>query len=95
MNGKGDTPRPVNGDRFRSNFDAIDWGRGGYMTEAARRLPNEPVYPGQLPAGSAGAFTVAERCDDGSEILRQFDDEDLAMQCSLKTGLPVERNDET
>lgn len=96
MNGKGDTPRPVNGDRFRDNYDSIDWRRKPvktqFMNKADWAIASASVYPGQLPAGAVGTFSVTERFDDGSEIIRSFADEDLAMQCSVKTGLPVEEN---
>jgi len=42
--GKGDSPRPVNGDRYRANYERIFQSRPKYLTwaEAERLLEKDP-----------------------------------------------------
>jgi hypothetical protein len=61
------------------------------MCRALRLRPTAPVYPGQLPVGQSSPFVVVEPCGDGSEIIRCFTDEDLAMQCAVRSGLRMEK----
>lgn len=63
-----------------------------FATTAATNAPTAPQFRGQLPVGTAGAFSVWERFKDGSAIIRNFDDEFLAVQCAVALGTTIETN---
>lgn len=62
-------------------------------TIAATNAPTAPKFRGQLPLRTAGAFSVWEWFKDGSAIIRNFDDEFLAVQCAVALGTQVETNE--
>ncbi len=43
MNGKGDAPRPVNGARYRANFERINWRINDPSPQLLAQLPSPDV----------------------------------------------------
>lgn len=64
-----------------------------FMYAAHRAASTAPKFRAQLPVGVVGEFSVSEPFTDGSDIIRNFDDEFMASQCALHFGTRVERHD--
>jgi hypothetical protein len=79
--GKGDTPRPVNGEQFRQSYDRI-FGKDAYNIQTTRTTPD---IHGTIPA--LGKLWRAE----AHGVIAHGETEDDAVS-NLKDALALDRN---